>query len=108
MKKGFFCRLVVILTVLSVMLQPFYVRAGTLDQIRSIAKSVLSGEPEEVEELRQMEVAQSEEGHQEYYFKQLNEEEQRVYRELLKGCLLYTSGNCSWNSRFHRRKDFSG
>ena len=71
MKKGFFCRLVVILTVLSVMLQPFYVRAGTLDQIRSIAKSVLSGEPEEVEELRQMEVAQSEEGHQEYYFKQL-------------------------------------
>lgn len=85
MKKGFFCRLVVILTVLSVMLQPFYVRAGTLDQIRSIAKSVLSGEPEEVEELRRMEVAQSEEGHQEYYFKQLNEEEQRVYRELLKG-----------------------
>ncbi len=85
MKKGFFCRLVVILTVLSVMLQPFYVRAGTMDQIRSIAKSVLSGEPEEVEELRQMEVAQSEEGHQEYYFKQLNEEEQRVYRELLKG-----------------------
>lgn len=85
MKKGFFCRLVVILTVLSVMLQPFYVRAGTLNQIRSIAKSVLSGEPEEVEELRQMEVAQSEEGHQEYYFKQLNEEEQRVYRELLKG-----------------------
>lgn len=85
MKKGFFCRLVVILTVLSVMLQPFYVRAGTLDQIRSIAKSVLSGEPEEVEELRQMKVAQSEEGHQEYYFKQLNEEEQRVYRELLKG-----------------------
>lgn len=85
MKKGFFCRLVVILTVLSVMLQPFYVRAGTLDQIRSIAKSVLSGEPEEVEELRQMEVAQSEEGHQKYYFKQLNEEEQRVYRELLKG-----------------------
>ena len=85
MKKGFFCRLVVILTVLSVMLQPFYVRAGTLDQIRSIAKSVLSGDPEEVEELRQMEVAQSEEGHQEYYFKQLNEEEQRVYRELLKG-----------------------
>ena len=37
------------------------------------------------EELRQMEVAQSEEGHQEYYFKQLTEEEQRVYRELLKG-----------------------
>ena len=32
-----------------------------------------------------MDVAQTDEGHQEYYFKQLNEEEQRVYRELLKG-----------------------
>lgn len=69
----------------AVILQPFSVSAGALDQIRSIAKSVISGEPREVEELRQMEVAQSEEGHQEYYFKQLTEEEQRVYRELLKG-----------------------
>ena len=69
----------------AVSLQPFNVSAGALDQIRSIAKSVISGEPREVEELRQMEVAQSEEGHQEYYFKQLTEEEQRVYRELLKG-----------------------
>lgn len=69
----------------AVILQPFSASAGTLDQIRSIAKSVISGEPKEVEELRQMEVAQSEEGHQEYYFKQLTEEEQRVYREMLKG-----------------------
>lgn len=69
----------------AVILQPFSASAGALDQIRSIAKSVISGEPKEVEELRQMEVAQSEEGHQEYYFKQLTEEEQRVYRELLKG-----------------------
>ena len=69
----------------AVILQPFSVSAGALDQIRSIAKSVISGEPKEVEELRQMEVAQSEEGHQEYYFKQLTEEEQRAYRELLKG-----------------------
>lgn len=69
----------------AVILQPFSALAGALDQIRSIAKSVISGEPKEVEELRQMEVAQSEEGHQEYYFKQLTEEEQRVYRELLKG-----------------------
>lgn len=69
----------------AVILQPFNVSAGALDQIRSIAKSVISGEPKEVEELRQMEVAQSEEGHQEYYFKQLTEEEQRAYRELLKG-----------------------
>lgn len=69
----------------AVILQPFSASAGALDQIRSIAKSVISGEPKEVEELRQMEVAQSEEGHQEYYFKQLTEEEQRLYRELLKG-----------------------
>ena len=69
----------------AVILQPFSASAGALDQIRSIAKSIISGEPKEIEELRQMEVAQSEEGHQEYYFKQLTEEEQRVYRELLKG-----------------------
>ena len=69
----------------AVILQPFSTSAEALDQIRSIAKSIISGEPKEVEELRQMEVAQSEEGHQEYYFKQLTEEEQRVYRELLKG-----------------------
>ena len=66
----------------AVILQPFSASAGALDQIQSIAKSIIS---KEVEELRQMEVAQSEEGHQEYYFKQLTEEEQRVYRELLKG-----------------------
>lgn len=69
----------------AVILQPFSASAGALGQIRSIAKSIISGEPKEVEELHQMEVAQSEEGHQEYYFKQLTEEEQRVYRELLKG-----------------------
>ena len=69
----------------AVILQPFSASAGALGQIRSIAKSIISGEPKEVEDLRQMEVAQSEEGHQEYYFKQLTEEEQRVYRELLKG-----------------------
>lgn len=69
----------------AVIFQPFSASAGALDQIRSIAKSIISGEPKEIEELRQMEVAQSEEGHQEYYFKQLTEEEQRVYRELLKG-----------------------
>lgn len=69
----------------SVLIHPCSASAGALDQIRSMARSVLSGEPKEVEELRQMEVAQSEEGHQEYYFKQLTQEEQRAYRELLKG-----------------------
>ena len=85
MKKRNFCPMAAAVLTAAVILQPFSTSAGALGQIRSIAKSIISGEPKEVEELRQMEVAQSEEGHQEYYFKQLTEEEQRVYRELLKG-----------------------
>ena len=85
MKKRNFCPIAAAVLTAAVILQPFSTSAGALGQIRSIAKSIISGEPKEVEELRQMEVAQSEEGHQEYYFKQLTEEEQRVYRELLKG-----------------------
>ena len=85
MKKRNFCPMAAAVLTAAVILQPFSTSAGALGQFRSIAKSIISGEPKEVEELRQMEVAQSEEGHQEYYFKQLTEEEQRVYRELLKG-----------------------
>lgn len=85
MKKRNFCPMAAAVLTAAVILQPFSASAGALGQIRSIAKSIISGEPKEVEELRQMEVAQSEEGHQEYYFKQLTEEEQRIYRELLKG-----------------------
>lgn len=85
MKKRNFCPMAAAVLTAAVILQTFSASAEALDQIRSIAKSIISGEPKEVEELRQMEVAQSEEGHQEYYFKQLTEEEQRVYRELLKG-----------------------
>lgn len=85
MKKRNFCPMAATVLTAAVILQPFSASAEALDQIRSIAKIIISGEPKEVEELRQMEVAQSEEGHQEYYFKQLTEEEQRVYRELLKG-----------------------
>ena len=85
MKKRNFCPMAAAVLTAAVILQPFSASAGALGQIRSIAKSIISGKPKEVEELRQMEVAQSEEGHQEYYFKQLTEEEQRVYRELLKG-----------------------
>lgn len=85
MKKRNFCPMAAAVLTAAVILQPFSTSAGALGQIRSISKSIISGEPKEVEELRQMEVAQSEEGHQEYYFKQLTEEEQRVYRELLKG-----------------------
>ena len=75
----------VAILMIAVILQPCPVRAGTWGQIRSAVQSVLSGEPKEVEALRRMDVAQSEKGHQEYYFKQLTEEEQRAYRQLLKG-----------------------
>ena len=85
MKKIFSSRIITIAVILALVFQPCNVQAGAFDQIRAIARNVFSGEPEEVEKLRQMEVAQSEEGHQEYYFKQLSEEEQRVYREILRG-----------------------
>ena len=85
MKKIFSSRIITIAVILALVFQPCNVQAGAFDQIRAIARNVFSVEPEEVEKLRQMEVAQSEEGHQEYYFKQLSEEEQRVYREILRG-----------------------
>ena len=46
---------------------------------------ILKGEPLEVQRLRQEEVAFSDEGHQEYYFQLLSEEEKRCYREMLEG-----------------------
>lgn len=52
--------------------------------VRSI-RGFLSGEPQEIRELREQEVAQSDEGHQEYYFRLLSEEERRGYREMLRG-----------------------
>ena len=42
-------------------------------------------EPVEVRMLRKQQVAQSDEGHQEYYFGLLNADEQRGYREILEG-----------------------
>lgn len=42
-------------------------------------------EPGEVRTLKKQDVAQTDEGHQEYYFGLLNEDEQRGYREILEG-----------------------
>ena len=42
-------------------------------------------EPGEVRNLKKQEVAQTDEGHQEYYFGLLNKDEQRGYREILEG-----------------------
>ena len=85
MKKRFFCQLAAVIMILSLICQPVYIRAGTLEQIYSAVESIFSGEPKEIQALRQMDVAQTDEGHQEYYFRQLTEEEQRVYREILTG-----------------------
>lgn len=46
---------------------------------------VLVQEPKEVRQLRKREVQQTDEGHQEYYFRLLNDKEQRGYREMLEG-----------------------
>jgi len=56
---------------------------GILDN----APEIFSGEPKEVQELRKQEVADTDtQGlRQEYYFSQLNEEEQRGYREMIEG-----------------------
>ena len=56
---------------------------GILDN----APEIFSGEPKEVQELRKQEVADTDtQGlRQEYYFSQLNEEEQRGYREIIEG-----------------------
>lgn len=51
----------------------------------SSAAGFFSDEPGEVKALREQEVLQTDEGHQEYYFKLLNADEQRGYREMLNG-----------------------
>ncbi|MBR2528267.1 MAG: transglutaminase-like superfamily [Blautia sp.] len=53
--------------------------------ILSAARNVLAREPAEVRRLREQEVVQSEEGHEEFYFRQLNQDEKRAYREMLAG-----------------------
>jgi hypothetical protein len=49
-------------------------------------------EPEEIRELRQTEIIQTDEEHQEYYFGLLSEEEQRAYREMLSGFISRETG----------------
>ena len=52
-------------------------------QILDSALTLLSLEPAEVKFMRKREVAQEEEGHYEYYFRQLTPDQQRAYREML-------------------------
>ncbi len=50
-----------------------------------ILQDILAGEPEEVQALRETVWPDQDEGHQEYYYQQLNEDERRCYREMLDG-----------------------
>lgn len=54
-------------------------------QLVENAVVLFGGEPSEVRELREEAVAETDGIHQEYYFKQLTEEEKRVYRQLQQG-----------------------
>ena len=62
-----------------------FVKVG--EEILDNAPEIFSGEPKEVRELRKQEVEDTDtQGlRQEYYFGQLNEEEQRGYREIIEG-----------------------
>lgn len=50
-----------------------------------ILQSFIGGEPEEVRSLRQVQWPDQDEGHQEYYYQQLDEAQRRCYREMLDG-----------------------
>lgn len=85
MKKRFFCQITALLVLALCMSYTCPVRAGVLKELGESLEGFFSGEPKEVQKLRQMEVSGTDEGYQEYYFKQLTKEEQRVYREILTG-----------------------
>lgn len=63
----------------------FAAGGNVFDQIIEAAGQLLRIEPSEVQELREEELVLTDEGHQEYYFSLLTEEEQRCYRQILKG-----------------------
>ena len=56
-----------------------------LKQIVDAAGSVFDQEPEQVKKLREQKIAQTDEGHQEYYFQLLKEQEKNIYRQMLQG-----------------------
>lgn len=61
------------------------VSAVGVGEFLQAARGLFRGEPKEIQDLREQEVAKTDEGHQEYYFQLLGEEEQRGYREMLNG-----------------------
>ena len=55
------------------------------DSLRDRAAEFFGGEPAEVRNLRNAEVAESDPGHPEYYFSQLTDDEKRCYRQIQDG-----------------------
>lgn len=62
---------------------------NAIESIREAAEGFSNSEPEEVQELRKQDVAQSDGVHSEYFFRQLSEGQQRIYREILNGIQQY-------------------
>ena len=60
---------------------------NTTDQESVMQKfqEAVSGEPKEVKNLRKQQTAETDEGHLEYYFSLLDDNEKKAYRELLEG-----------------------
>lgn len=56
-----------------------------LEKAADAVKEIFNTEPADVRELREQDVAETDSGHQEYYFRQLGDEEKRIYREMLAG-----------------------
>ena len=63
--------------------------AGCSQENHQAERKLSSFELKEVKELRKKEVAQSDGERSEYFFQQLPEEEQRIYREILEGVQQY-------------------
>lgn len=61
------------------------VSVSEMGELFQAARGLFMREPKEVQKLRDQEVAETDEGHQEYYFQLLGEEEKRGYREMLRG-----------------------
>lgn len=58
---------------------------GLTENVLQKAKHILNQEPEEVQELREKPLTESTGESQEYYFTLLNENEKKIYREMLEG-----------------------
>ena len=92
--RFFLALLVILLSATAGGIAYFIMNPDKLEQITGIPDvndpldtifQLFGAEPSEVRELRKAEVPESDPGHYEYYFKALDGEEKRCYREILNG-----------------------